>query len=60
MDVESAATNINYDNVGDEALIDLTTLCKDCHQTITRSLRRRKLRGKVFDNVIAKMPVLVE
>lgn len=47
-----------YARVGDEDLLDLTVLCVDCHKTITRSLRRRKLKGKVFDNVIAPMPVL--
>lgn len=45
-----------YDRVGAEDPSDLTVLCRECHESITRMLRRRRSKGKVFDNIIAAMP----
>ena len=32
----------SYEMVGKELLTDLTTLCKPCHESVTRMLRRRR------------------
>ena len=49
-----------YDRVGDEDMMDLTVLCRECHKTVTRMMRRRRPKGKVFDNVIEAMPSFAE
>ena len=36
----------SYGNVGREPLTDLTTLCKPCHESVTRMLRRRRQTSK--------------
>lgn len=37
-----------YERLGDEALSDLITLCHDCHEVITTTIRRRRYKKRAI------------
>lgn len=54
-DFEGAALEVHhrtYQRLGQELIGDLTTLCRECHHTVTDALRRRRyafIRPKIVD-----------